>query len=296
VLIREGNLRAAPVFDGSHAVLRVDGELICVGSDSPSIREKELDTLARSAMTMIGMKPMMEMMSLNPPAEFEPPPGVPVCQLVPNVPPAHWLMAGPYPMVTKDNGPSDQAMAALFPKPGDSLTVGGKTASFAPLPEDVGLLSGMVMLYRSEGTFYTPTTGLDLGNAVGGEDRRSVYFYTVVECTDETTVNFRCNIRVQAWMAGRALGSVQALHLKAGYYPLVIRADIDAIPPVGKVIATPRFNPILSGEKAEADWVARIARHEAVLRKAAATFEGRATGIRAERLLDVLDKSREQLR
>jgi len=280
-------LDAPPVFFGNHMVVRSGGELICIGSDSADQHRSDLEAIARFAVAEIGPEPEVPTARIAPLAGFQPGPDAPVSELLPGVPPDTWLMAGPMPSLEAPGLPGIDNPATFTPEPGAPVKLDGGAFAFGPLPSGAVFRGGATTVFRSDGTFYRPTAGVDIGVAIDRTEFSTTYFATVLHVRRPTSMRLRFS-GARGFLSGVELEPDQALELTPGYYPLVMRVDVGRLPPVGRVTLAP--DPVVTVSDAEARraWLDRIRIRRGLLERAAEAFPDRGVGLRARRLLDAL--------
>jgi hypothetical protein len=150
--------------------------------------------------------------ALSPLKDFAAAEGVPVVKYESGQSPREWLLSDSLkfamqadPMI--DLGP----LAKLMPKPGDEVTIDGKTISFKPIiPKYVGKNGGVAL-----------NTGLRPSNA-----KITLLAYTVLELAQKQNVKvnagFTAATRIQMVINGVPVKHKQVLELQPGRYPLLV--------------------------------------------------------------------------
>ncbi len=265
-VFEEGTLRAAPAFDGPRMILRIDGSVVAVGRGTPEARDADLRALAKYVLAEIGRRPHYGLLPLAPPEGFEPSLGMPVERLRPFIPPTRWLVAGPLPIPPEGVALWDANRADFVPRPGEVLAVGGERSPWRRLPADWRFMRGMTKVFRSSGTFYTPTYAIDVDKALAGRDGRMLAYATVLDVPEQAAMRFMM-LGARAWIDGREVPSETPLLFEPGRHPMLVRIDAPRIPPVGRLTITPRFTPLQLPSAAEKEWLDRIRQRKDVLQR-----------------------------
>jgi hypothetical protein len=212
-----------------------------------------------------------------------------VWDFVANVAPSEWLLAGPLPLLESEGPAGIPDIRTFAPRPGVEITVAGRRAAFRPLEEPLRFLQGMTKVFRSSGTYYAPTFGLDVGAAVGKGGHRSVYYFTVVRCVEDVAATVRCR-SAAGWISGIAVDDEKPVLLKAGSHPFLLRADVRHVPPIGRIALVPRFSPILSQARAYRNWLDRIRCREGTLRSIVREYPESSAARKARQYLAALSE------
>ncbi|MCC5828237.1 MAG: PQQ-binding-like beta-propeller repeat protein [Phycisphaeraceae bacterium] len=285
VRLPSGHLFTAPVFHGNRMIIRLNNELICIGSDDPEIAQRQAAAVARELIASIGHRPRIEAEEIYPAAKEVDSDVWPVSTLESNIPPDHWLMLGPF--TGRDQAISLDA-AALSSRLDKEVSIGGKNMTWRQLPRDVGVIRGAAMVYRSEGTFYRTSQGLDVGNAIDRQEYSKVYFLSVLHVPQTAAYSLR-NQLGEVYISGQRVETTRPVQLEAGYHPMVLKVEITRIPPVGRIMAAPLLLQVMPPQQAIANWRNEVKRHESRLREIMQGGAGRDMALRARRLLEALE-------
>ncbi len=99
-------------------------------------------------------------------------------------------------------------LAGFTPRPGTPLTVGEHTAPFVPLPTRARMMKGMTMVFRSSGTFYTPSYAIDVGAGVGDQDGRMMVYFTPIQSPASAHREWLDRIRLRRDMLERVVAAL----------------------------------------------------------------------------------------
>jgi len=147
-----------------------------------------------------------------PPAQaLEPQQGAPIEPLPVGRPPRRWLLTeGLTFAMQKDPMRELGDLAALRPKPGDTVAIDGRQATFAPIPP---------RYVRREG-------GITLNNGLQKHDKTTLLAYTILDVPGEMQLKlnapFTQNGRVQAVLNGVPVAHGQIVGLGKGLYPMLV--------------------------------------------------------------------------
>jgi hypothetical protein len=247
-------------------VLRLGGDIVCVGTGAKDARLRDLEAIGRTAIATIRSEPRLKAKAIEPVKGFKPTSDMPVERLRAHAPPTRWLVAGPIAWDGRTPLPDPNDPKSITPRPGKTVSLGSRSAKLTPIAPEAVLRGGLLKLYRTEGTFYRTSSKIDLGTLTGKKEFCSMVLLTVLYCPGEMAMNLRLDRGTTGWLAGQKVANVQPVLLKRGYYPLLIRTNTTLFPPIGRVTLRPHFNPILSPEKARADWLEKIRQWQDVLK------------------------------
>jgi outer membrane protein assembly factor BamB len=217
-----------PVFAGDRLLVRSATSLTCVRVNGDEGRKFQAQQLATAVLRYIGPEPMGgKVLSIEPAQDLKPSPDVPV-GLVQSYPTQYWLGAGPFP---PGDEPSPQ-LAQLRGRIGTEVTLNGKTLKLAPLSTQHAANAPPLYLRQAElqGTGDTmPVFDAFLDPRVYSGKEASGVFYTVLDNTIERVVKpawYEERMRgISVWVNGQMIPKDQAMHLRPGLYPVVIRID-----------------------------------------------------------------------
>lgn len=264
-------LDAAPVFADRAVVLRFTNELVCIeGLTGDDAAREEALALAATAIAQIGPEPPAAHDAREPgspdPQWFAP--GFPRIELRAAASLGQWSLAGPLREQTADpQTPPPQA--------------------FSPLPPDVLVGGPLVIETRSEGSFYRPSTIIDLRRLLDDQGNATVWLAAVLH------VPVRISGRIDApraavHLGGQLLPEGAIVDLLPGEHALLLRIDVGPLPPVGRPILAAYFREQLSTAHQRGQWLTAIRERQAVLQDAARHTQT-GVGRRAGALLNALN-------
>lgn len=156
--------------------------------------------------------PVTGFAALSPLKDFVPAPGVPVVAIEPGKSPKDWLLTDSLKFAMQDDPMVNLGdLAKLMPKPGDEVTIDGKTLAFKPIiPKYVGPEGGINL-----------STGLRPPNA-----KITLLAYTVLDIPARKTLRvqagFTAATRVQLVINGIPVRHKQVLEFQPGKYPMLM--------------------------------------------------------------------------
>jgi len=122
------------------------------------------------------------------------------------------------PRVDAPGLPGIEASAVFVAEPGKAIDVAGQAYTFAALPREAVFGGGTAQVFRSDGTFYRPTTGVDVGKAIDRAELSTTYFATVLHVRKPMSLRMRLT-GARGFLAGVELEPEQPLELDAGFTP-----------------------------------------------------------------------------
>ena len=283
-----------PVFDGDRMFISHGPKLWCIAVTDDGGRKYQDEKLAETLFEQLWDIPKAEKFGMPKQLPKAPEYGtVAISRLEDKVSLPHWMVAGPFPLPGKDEGPDVQGMlAALQPKPGDALELGGTKRKFAALPQEA-----VTVGYRSGGEYYlcglgtgtaTVFRNLDVLSCTGGKKNMCGVLYTVVENTRPRVALIEMPAKgVEAWMGGIKMKPFKALQLEPGPYPLVVRVRPDQMGKKPKPISI-AFQDRDDPRAARDYWLGRVNLREAAVKNVAKVLAGNELGGKADTYLQEL--------
>jgi len=222
---------APPAFDGQRMFLRKGANIWCLAAATPEGKRYQQQRIAAQVIAdILAVPPGAAALAAPEPLrelpKFDKAPRVP---LTDGQGIAHWLVAAPLPPPKADQqAATDQKLASLRPALGEKLDLGGAGATFAPLPQDaVDLGYSWGHAYYLDGlggTTAYPYCKIDLLRCTGGDPNRCGILYTLVDNPrDCQAVVDIPRHGIDVWVGGLKVRTGQALRLKQGVYPVLVR-------------------------------------------------------------------------
>ncbi len=284
---RHSRIHCEPLLAGRRMYVRLDHEIICLGAETPEGRRYEEEQRAALVFAAIGEHPRMLPV-------IEPAPlaagvsGLPVCDLLPDLPPDRWLAAGPFPRLAQPGLPGELAdPIGTTPLPGSQVAWGGVNRPLVALADAFLTRKGRSLIISGDTTHFRPGQVIDLLPVVDRKPQTTFFFASSCRTEDPRTLRFamRC-LGVTCWLSGRPLKDGEIVRFKPGTYPLVLRFDLASLPPFGRPLLEAMFTEVQDPHEAEAEWIGRIRRHREELERIITVLPSRAE--RAKSILEAL--------
>jgi hypothetical protein len=274
-------MHASAVFDGERLYLRTYDAIVCLARTGDEGARYERQVQARTLLAQfpkrLRRRPLRE---IPPPAGFKPGRGVPIVtkwksstvyRQERDTVSDQWLFAGPFPAARNEDAlGSIGGCAGARPAAGTKVAFGETTHTFQ-------------RLHRRFVSF----RGLDVAGAAEGQRGVQSFYYTVIEVSEPATVV--CEIDkpdVRAWLGGRPIESDQVLALRAGQYPLLVKAFLgkDDEPSTDSKVKVAFSESPPPAERFRRD-LAFVRKHRAVLRRVMELVPGSREAAQAAKLL-----------
>ena len=274
-------MHASATFDGDRLYLRTYDAMMCLARTGDEGARYERQVQAR---TLVGQFPKRlrrpPFQEVAPPPDFTPGRGVAVARQWKSstvyrqerdTVSDQWLFAGPFPAAKEEDalrgigGCRDARPAA-----GTTVAFGKTTHTFQPLSRK-----------------FVTSRGLDVSGPAEGQRGVQSFYYTVIEVSEPAMVV--CEIdkpQVWAWLGGRPIEAGQVLALKAGQYPLLVKAFLgqDGDPSADSNVKVAFSESPPPDERFRRD-LAFVREHRAVLRRVMELAPGSGEAAQAAELL-----------
>jgi hypothetical protein len=260
---RKSRLHCEPLLDGKRMYVRLDRDLICLSSDTPAGKAYEDQQRAALIFGLIGEHPALPPVTIPTPIPgFRATATLPVNDLMPDLPPDRWLMAGPFPRQAQPGLPAIFAdPLAAPPQAGAAVAWGDATLEAAFLAENCYQAKGRSIVGAGDTTVFRPGRAIDLLATIARKPNRTCFFATILRTDDPCTMRFAMrSMGVTCWLAGKPIKDQELVRFAPGAYPLVARYDQGSIPPFGQPLLNATFAEAPDPRDTEEDWLERVRR------------------------------------
>jgi hypothetical protein len=270
------------VFEKDRMYARTYKSAMCIGvvgeSGKTYVSERKAETLFG---TIEDRPEEFPKRVIAPRPGFAPPPGLAVESCDAMTAPREWFFAGPFP---RNRGEPLDAMGGVsnaMPTVGASIAFGGTNIAFAVLgKENYKHDSGLKYAYLDT-PVYSASAEIDLMRPIGEKQDSITYYYAVISNDVERLIrpDIGGGSGIAAWLSGQPISPKEGFLLAPGCHPLLMRAEIARVPPIGRVMATVRFvtlkDPRVEIVKWRADIKSKLPRLEEVIRELPGTEQSR---------------------
>ncbi|MFP4054140.1 MAG: PQQ-binding-like beta-propeller repeat protein [Phycisphaerae bacterium] len=254
--------RCAPVFEGDRMFLRSFESLACIAVTGEEGRKYQEELSAKIVVNeVVGRRPQVPEVSEFSGGDEEPAsPRTPVTMLRPGSSGRGWLMLGPVKKAKADDFAQKLIDRKLQPTPGMEVSVSDRTVTLRQTTPADHLESGELNALK----------------AVEGKRSGAALFYIVLEVGRKQKVLVQPNAVVaKMWIAGREVQSGETLEMDIGYYPMILRVELDRVPPfVKQPKLTLGFTRAKSVFDTPQTWERRVRLLEGPLRRVLTVAEG----------------------
>jgi hypothetical protein len=262
---------ANPVFDGDRMFMTGAGLVMCLATRSPMEREQEAALVAQSVFDGIRSWRVPPAVSNAPRALASMPLGGPLWRMESKAMPDSWLVLGPCPGLRPDPPPFVAAPDLILANPGGSVELEGQAWPLQPLASDCFIKPFHNYVRAGNEWYYSLYHALNTCALSRNTEQTQTYLFTVVENPRPAT--YQLNVfgpGGTVWLGGEEIKPGTCVTLREGYYPLVLRLQVNRIPKfLGQdmtLLYRLGFLRVRSLEEERAERAKRIRRYECQLK------------------------------
>lgn len=225
--------RAHPVFEAERLYIQGEGAAWCLAVTDEEGQRFEDAALAKRLIGRRLRKPrLQEVVEVPAIPEYRLPDGLEPTLMGRKTAPRHWLFAGPFPSPPSDIDPLTPIDDINAIGAGTSITWGGRTHEFGPLPE--GVLTRVALSQEMYGgrRCFRPIYGLRFFLAVDGKPQTWAYYAAALDAV--TTQAYRVDLPcdgVRVWISGVEVAHGAIVRLQSGAHPVLLHIDTPRPPP-----------------------------------------------------------------